>query len=53
MTNKIESALDIIYDALLCYCEDCISTEKAEQRLVNNSFRIIEEALKGKQNGNN
>ena len=46
MTNKIESALDVIYDALLCYCEDCISTEKAEQRLVTNTFRIIEQALK-------
>ena len=51
MSNKIENALDVIYDALLCYCEDCISSDKAEQRLVNSSYRTIVEALQGKQNG--
>lgn len=51
MNKKIDNALDVIYGALLCYCEDCVSTDKAEQKLVEKSFRLIEEALKGKQNG--
>ena len=38
-------ALDIIYNALSCYCEDCVSEDKKEQKDVQKAYQRIAEIL--------
>lgn len=43
---KKEVALDILYDAIKSYCEDCISTDTDEQELVQEAYSLVEEIVK-------
>lgn len=41
-----EDAFDLISNALSCYCEDCISSDRAEQKRIDKAWVIVEKNVR-------
>ena len=44
-TTKREEALQTVENSLIGFCEDCISSDKEEQKTVNNAWKLIKQIV--------
>ena len=44
-TTKREEALQTIENSLIGFCEDCIASDKEEQKTVNNAWKLIKQIV--------
>jgi hypothetical protein len=44
-TTSREEALNTIENSLIGFCEDCIASDKEEQKTVNNAWKLIKQIV--------
>ncbi len=45
MNKKLRDAIDEVHNALCCYAEDCITSDKKAQKSIDNAWSVIMQEL--------